>query len=431
MAKTPGEWIHERTLGGHRREFWWRLDAAGSLVILARRKSGGRMGSMVRAFARDELEQLLAFMADGDWHRLACSPNAMGAGAREDGIGVFVHRALGRSKMDASLAAQIAAVLTQAGLWVSDGRRCAMQFRQVASDLGKLCASYQTRREAAGPQPPRVPTRTKGHPARPTSQPPGFDRAESFQGTAAALRGELRAVGGGRHTPSIGRRREGVFRSFLRRYLPGRYAIGGGEVAEPSGAISRQVDILVYDALDQEPLTDDREALVLPAESVYTAIEVKPRLNGDQLLDAADIVRSVKVLPRSALDRAVVRDGRRAPQANPPPFGAILACHSTDPDQLAQRLRAVQDGKPPPLWVDAVCILDTAVIHRFTGMPGPVGWTLDCYEGAVHYAVVDTGEDSLLYFLDLLRADLRQKRLWPYDLASYSRGITFDEPRIL
>jgi len=440
MAETPGEWIHERTLGGHRGEFWWRLTADGSLSLLLLRSTAGRLRRMVRRFSAEELEQLLGFMSDGAWHALVTSNRGITSKLPPDGIGVFLHHGLGRPTTEARLATHLAAVLARAGLWESDGRKTKIRFRQVATDRGRLAAYFESRQEEPGPRLPEDFEAPLAPRAQAAARHPGFSLADSWHGRTRALQGELQAIEGGRHTVSKGQRRENAFRDLLRRYLPTRCSLGAGEVAEPSGTMSRQVDVLVYDGLDQEPLVDDPGSLVLAAESVYAAIEIKPLLDGSHLDRGADIVRSVKVLPRTALDRAVVRDGKQAPQANPPPFGAILnpppfgailACHSTDPDQLALRLRAFQDGKPPPNWVDAVCILDTAVIHRFTGMLGPDGWTLDCYEEAVHYAVVDTGTDSLLYFLDLLRADLRQKRLWPYQLASYSSGITFDEPRIV
>ena len=39
--------------------------------------------------------------------------------------------------------------------------------------------------------------------------------------------------------------------------------------------------------------------------------------------------------------------------------------------------------------------------------------------------------DALLYFLTLLRRDLRRKRLWPYDPVSYARDIRLPKPKLL
>jgi len=432
MANASSEWVHERTLGGHRRDFWWRVDESGGISILVIRAKTGRKQQIVRQFTRKELGRLVGFMADGEWHALAASPHNMASRAHRDGIGGFLRGPLGRSIPDAGLAVQLAAVLTRAGVWKWDGRKRAIRYRQACSDLGRLAAHYQRRQAEPGPRPPREQEAPRARRAGAKAQPPAFDLAESCRGRASALRGELHAIGGGRHPLSKGRRREGAFRDFLRRRLPRRYGIGGGEVVEPSGGISRQMDILIYDAADEAPLIDDPDSLVLAAESVYAAIEVKPLLDAVFLRDALDGVRSVKVLPRTALDRSLVPDGLGpVPDENPAPFGAILACHSIEPELLGRELRENQEGMPPSLWVDAVCILDKAVIHRYSGIPGPAGWSPACNARPTPYVVLELGDDSLLYFLALLRRDLKHKRLYPYDLASYSRGMHLPPPKLI
>ena len=74
---------------------------------------------------------------------------------------------------------------------------------------------------------------------------------------------------------------------------------------------------------------------------------------------------------------------------------------------------------------------DGVVIHREGEIPGPAGWSPALSTAAAPYAVAEVGVDALLYFLTLLRRDLRRKRLWPYDPVSYARDIRLPKSKLL
>ena len=430
MTKPSSMWVEERTFGGHGRLFWWRLAEEGTLEILTVRGKAGTQRQVVRGLSRDELTRLLEFMADEVWHPLASSTRAIMSAAKPDGVGPFLYHGLGRAISHCKFAAQLAAVLTRAGVWEWDTRMTRTRFRQVQGDLSLLDACYAARQTEGSERPPGHLHRQqpKGSPVPRT----GYSQAASFRGRATELRGRLVSAGTGRHYGTQGMRRETAFRDFFRQHLAGRYGVSAGEVAEASGGISQQVDILIYDAVDSDPLDGDPDALVLAAESVYAAIEVKLTLDGASLREAAETVRSAKVLPRTALDFSYEPDDRgRAPEANPAPFAAVLGCRGSNPELLARRLHEIQEGKPPSLWVDAVCILDEAVIHREGGIPGPGGWSPVLNPEPTPYAVAECGEDALLYFLTLVRRDLRRKRLWPYDPVSYARDMRVYETKVI
>ncbi|MFC1805793.1 DUF6602 domain-containing protein [Planctomycetota bacterium] len=430
MTKPSSEWVEERAIGTRGARFWWRATEEGGLAILRVLGKKGAQREVVRSLSREELERLVEFMADETWHPLAASVTEMQSEAKPDGVGSFLYHGLGRAISHCKIVSELATVLTRAGLWEWDGKLSQTRFRQLDDDLSRLDACYTARRVEGSDGPPADIHRQR--PKTATVQPPGYSQARSFRGHATALRGRLVSADGGRHGASKGYRREAVLRDFLRQHLPGRCGVGAGEVAEPSGEISRQVDILLYDAIDSEPLEGVPDAMVLAAESLYAAIEVKPILDAAFLREAVETIQSVKVLPRTALDRELVPDRRGpAPAENPAPFGAVLACRGSDPDLLARRLHEIQDGVPPTLWVDALCILDEAVVHRQGAVRGPSGWTPAVNAAPGPYAVCDLGEDALLYFLTLLRRDLRRKRLWPYDAVAYARDIRCPPPRLI
>ena len=422
MSKPSSIWVQERAIGGRGAPFWGRVSEQGELAILRVLGRERARREVVRSLSRAELERVVGSMADEAWHPLAAAVGEMQSEMKPDGIGTFLYHGLGRAISHCKIVSQLATVLTRAGLWEWDGKLSQTRFRQVARDLARLDAWYAARVAEGSEGPPLDLHRQQ--PRGATVQPPGFSLAGSFRGRAAELRGRLARVSDGRHGASKGQRRETAFRDFFRQNLAARYGVGAGEVAEPSGEMSGQVDILIYDALDSDPLIGDPDALVLAAESVYAAIEVKPILDAAFLREAAVTVRSAKVLPRTALARSPYGDARsRAPDENPAPFGAVLGCHGSAPGLLARRLGEIQEGLAPSLWVDAVCLLDEAVVHRQGSIPGPAGWTPGLNREPTPYAVVECGQDALLYFLTLLRCDLRSKRLWPYDPVNYARDM--------
>jgi len=424
MGKSPGRWVHERTFGDRRRDFWWRLDEHEALRLLLVRTVRGRKRQFERAFSADELGKLLRFMADDGWHPTAGNATTVLHRPPPDGISTFIHRGLERSSGDAMLATQLAVVFTQAGLWEWNRHHPGMRFRQVAGELGRLAAYFERRQADRGPAPPLpkdVPRIRQPQAARPPgeppgSPPPGFDYVAVCRGRAAELRGRLEAVSGGRHGGSKGQRREAALRDFLARTLPDPYAVGGGEVAAYWGEMSRQIDILIYDRRARR-LAAEGDSLILPVESVYAAIEVKPHLTSPVLHEAMSNLRSAKTL------RAQKFQG-------PPIFTAVLAWESIDPELLAQKIRDGQGETSPPLWVDCVCVLGKAVVHRHAGVPGPARWTRDALDGDTPYSCVELGDDALLYFELLLDDALRVATVELPDLGFYAQGLRFPRPKL-
>ena len=103
-----------------------------------------------------------------------------------------------------------------------------------------------------------------------------------------------------RHPGEQGRQREDGVREFLREFLPGRLAIGTGEIASANGDVSPQMDVIVYDG-HHTPLLDRSESsVVVPVEGVYAVIEVASDLDGSKLRDDVEKIRKAKRLPKTA-----------------------------------------------------------------------------------------------------------------------------------
>jgi hypothetical protein len=77
--------------------------------------------------------------------------------------------------------------------------------------------------------------------------------------------------------------------ALLREFLPAEYGLGNGFVVwlSPTGPrLSRQLDIVIYDALRSGPLVRLSTCDVFPLEAVYGYVEVKATLRSSP--NAAD-----------------------------------------------------------------------------------------------------------------------------------------------
>jgi len=268
----------------------------------------------------------------------------------------------------------------------------------------------------------------------PTDQP--FNLRAKFRAVSRALRASYDAEGvGGGHGAEKGLRRDSVLGQFLARYLPPAYGVSRGEVVDAGGAISKQVDVVVYDAFHSPVLQDSEVSRIFPAECVYAAIEVKPRLNAGSLTEAVLNIASVKTLYRSAIVEQ--HHGHRiydGPKENPPIFGAIFALEASDvAGHIVPALAQLHREMPPETWVDCVCVLDQALIYHFCYLVNEAGGSL--WEPAVldedtRLGRYDSGEDTLFLFYLFLLYQLNAKDLFPPDLMRYVREGPRFEPVI-
>ena len=441
MAKAGPEWVVERTLGGRPAEFWWRADEEDGLAVQRAIREGQLKAFPGRSIRREEVEALVEWLDGREWVDLLSSPRILRERPEQQGLGRFLAEALGWPATHCIFASHFAAVLVRAGVLEWNGATKYIRFRLASRDLSRVGKYYEQRRAeqaeaepASGerrPQPPaRRPRRIGKTPT--ADQPRRFDLGERFRARGRELRAQFDACTASLHSGETGSRRDAVVAAFLRSTLKGPYVIGRGEVVEASGQASRQVDVLVYDRDKGEELIESDASLVVAAECVYAAIEVKPVLDGHHLVPAVDNIRSVKALDRTA----VLRTRRDEPHANPPVFGAIFAFASTEPQRLLEQLAEMEGERGHILGVDAVCLLDRALIFRYPGIFAPA-WMADggALAGTrrsravrVPLGCIEAGGNSLLLFQLLLKQRLRAMRLLPPDLAAYVQGVGFPEP---
>jgi len=408
--------VEEKTLGARPGKFAWRVDAKGELVLRWRLGTKRMMG--------EEMRRLLAFMGDGRWHPASETTADALRGKTARSVERFLHDELGWKGKCARLSTFLGLVMASAGLWEWNGLRRGMQYLQVCDDVGILRAHFDERRATGAPSP--IVSRREEPKLRKSEGGPRFSLPATFRSLSAMMRARFETCGAGRHESDKGQRRESALREFLRAQLPGRFGVTRGEAIAASGEASRQADVLVYDAHGAPVLLATDASMLLAAESVYAAIEVKPNLRVYDLKVAVENIASVKRLSRTAIVRSLPPRADE-PGENPVPFGAVFAFTSDPVERLLDKLAELHAKLPPSMWVDCVCVLDSAVIHRFDIAPGPLGSSPEFAATRTPLACIRSGANSLLLFYLLLCADLNAKTLRPPDLLHYAVGLELGE----
>ena len=211
------------------------------------------------------------------------------------------------------------------------------------------------------------------------------------------------------HMGERGNEREASLRIFLEAYLPKRYAIGKGEIVDTAGNVSRQCDLIIYDALDSPLLLSGKDYRVFPAEAVYGVIEVKSVLDGNQFQKASENICSVKNLERENGKIAGIVFAFKAEQKR----DAIL-------HYLTERIRKSNLASSPFEFVDLWCILDSGTVSLWD--EGGRIRLSENYSERRLFSFEPTDYPVLLWFfiqlMDLLDG---QKTVRP-DYMSYARG---------
>ncbi|MBM4431458.1 MAG: hypothetical protein FJ026_14105 [Chloroflexi bacterium] len=146
------------------------------------------------------------------------------------------------------------------------------------------------------------------------------------------------------HPGESGRAREQIIAEFFHRLLPRSYSISTGFVIDATGAISRQVDLVIY-RNDYHPVFEIGGIKHFLVESVAVAMENKASIGStDALHRALENIKSVKALDRTNRGKNYTLIGpQKGVTCNPDDFqhqifGAIVTEQSLSRETLAREL---------------------------------------------------------------------------------------------
>jgi hypothetical protein len=203
-------------------------------------------------------------------------------------------------------------------------------------------------------------------------------------------------------------------RRFLRGHLPKRFDVGSGFIIDANNTLSKQTDVIVYDALNCPVYRASETAAIIPSDNVAAIVEVKSRLDKQSMEEAFENAAAAKSLAKTPLPNIPVLMTSQT-------YYCLFAFDSEL--KLKKLAEHYYDGLIKHhlgRHIDIVLVLDKGIITLAAQVPemGPQwapitiqGFGGDQGEGS-HIAVSATPvkDDSLDFFLRFLLAQLMNFR---------------------
>lgn len=155
---------------------------------------------------------------------------------------------------------------------------------------------------------------------------------------------------------------EGDWVGMLGTHLPARYSVSKAFVVDCDGAISEQLDVVIYDRQYSPLLFQHGTCLYIPAESVYAVMEVKQDLTRDHVLYAGKKIASVRRLRRTS-NSIKHAGGTFDPRQLFPILGGFLATASGWTPGLGDPLVGALGDLPAGHEIDLGCALDSGAFE--------------------------------------------------------------------
>ncbi|KAI9881953.1 MAG: 3-deoxy-7-phosphoheptulonate synthase [Watsoniomyces obsoletus] len=171
------------------------------------------------------------------------------------------------------------------------------------------------------------------------------------------------------HAGERGTEAEERLKAFLTQRIPKRFGVESGFVIGSAGEMSSQTDVIIYDAMNSPLYRAGNRSYIIPRDNAAAAIEVKSKLNKEELRDAATKLaklKSIKSNPISSLDRPVTFSGLILSK----PFTCVFAFDSyTSLDALAENLVEINREIDSRLWLDMVVVMSKGTLSYVAQMP--------------------------------------------------------------
>jgi hypothetical protein len=126
-------------------------------------------------------------------------------------------------------------------------------------------------------------------------------RQQIFAKAAKKLRQDFRELSTVPHNALKGHEAERLVRRFLAEHLPKRFDVGSGLIIDHENSLSKQSDVIIYDAYNCPVYRASDNAAIIPSDNVAAVVQVKSRLDKARLSDAFENIASVKSLAKSEM----------------------------------------------------------------------------------------------------------------------------------
>jgi hypothetical protein len=195
--------------------------------------------------------------------------------------------------------------------------------------------------------------------------------AQLFNDAAKKLRAEFEFIRKTNpHPGEKGDEAENVVRDFLNHHLPQRFRATSGIIIDTANSLSPQTDVIVYDALVSPVYRYSEEMLMLPLDMVAAVIEVKSRLNKQEIEDGYKKIAACKRLKKTPItggDQQATGSELKSVAT----YGVIFGFSSdTSLATLAQHVENLNSQYEPSAWPDLIVLLDAGTIGYAARFPG-------------------------------------------------------------
>jgi hypothetical protein len=223
---------------------------------------------------------------------------------------------------------------------------------------------------------------------------------------------------------------ENAFRSFLRRYLPRTLDISQGILVDSKGQITRQLDVIISDALRTPIFFESEGTRVVPVEGTYAVIEVKAHLDTAEIGRIFENMLSVRALAKTAYvpNSGVIVNRKRMYGADWEIWPVNYFVFAIDSDLLEQCAAVIQQmhdarALPPHRRVDSVCVLNRGVVFNQVHTESGVGFDALPDHASVLRCVQT--EHALLLFFALTSRYWFQAEMPSFQFTDYIKHVTF------
>jgi len=227
------------------------------------------------------------------------------------------------------------------------------------------------------------------------------------------------------HAGLKGEANEETVREFLKQYLPRTLDITTGMLVDSNGNQSRQLDIIISDAVKTPIFFQSEETRVIPVECAYAVIEVKAFLDKSELEKSYENMKSVKSLskkaffkPKGVISHINTLYGKEWDFW--PIHYFVFAYDSKGLDSVLDNLNNYQQADDIPKRIDAICVLEKGVILNqgpdgmFSALPGPGS-----------KAVASFTSKPLMLFYAVVSVILNQANMNFFSLMPYIKNMKF------
>ncbi len=230
-------------------------------------------------------------------------------------------------------------------------------------------------------------------------------RQTIFAQAAHKLRQDFEELSVVPHSGLKGTQAERLVRVFLKEHLPKRFDVGSGFIIDRFDNVSKQTDVIIYDALNCPVYRASEDAAIFPSDNVAAVVEVKSRLDKDQLVSAFENILATKRLAKTQAP-----EGRFMTSQT---LGCLFAFDSAiSLDKIAEHYTDLTKTHGIGHHIDMILVLDKGTMTMWARAQAFRMWGRYLHEGVnkelsegLHLALAteELGADSLDAFLrDLL-----------------------------